>query len=181
MREKCTSWQRSATCCIFMEGQPATVCAHFPAAPRIPPRPAPLSSLTTADRCVWAGAGQVQDRSQLSDELWRYSTTNGTWKLLESQGAKPKASQNVAMAAVGDVLYLHCDSIIQDGVDELWRYSTMSATWELMLTPEGTPGARHRHAMAAVGDVLYLHGGYTTRLGGLLHYLCIHNKCLIHN
>ena len=45
----------------------------------------------------------------ISDELWRYSTTHGTWELLETpaKGAKPSARSDLAMAAVGSELYLH--------------------------------------------------------------------------
>ena len=58
---------------------------------------------------LYLHGGDAGDWSGYSDELWRYSTTTGTWELVETPagGAKPSARRFHVMAAVGDELYLH--------------------------------------------------------------------------
>ena len=114
--------------------------------------------------------------STLSDELWSYHSTRGTWNLLSSarrglwgpllpgiSGASPEARKLHAMTSAGDrILLLHGGRTNAGLSDEMWHYEFEAGEWYRNPGLSGKqPSAREGHAMTAVNLTLYLFGGNT--------------------
>jgi len=108
---------------------------------------------------------------QLTDDLWSYDVTCGTWTEL---GTTQQAGAQGDYAATFDTTRKRMILVAgQKGtapnppvVDEVWAYDTATATWTLLqpATPAGAPGARvgHRVVYDAARDRLVLFGGERT-------------------
>ena len=122
----------------------------------------------------------VLDRTEVSNELFRFSTTAQQWEQLDGlqvSGSPPSARHGHGMAAVGLDLYVFGGTAgsVQEGSNELFRFSTTANQWYQldvhiegqhgvtgsMLSEESSspPCKRQYLGMAAVGIELYLFGG----------------------
>jgi N-acetylneuraminic acid mutarotase len=116
-------------------------------------------AMAAVDNVLWMHGGEIgwdHPTSILSDELWKYSTTNATWQRLTfaggtkptaNKGCKPTANKgcNFEEARLGHAMAVAGgDLIIIGGVcsfeggwnyfsswtQDIWKYSTATATWE---------------------------------------------------
>ena len=118
-------------------------------------------AMAAVDNVLWMHGGEIgwdHPTSILSDELWKYSTTNATWQRLTfAGGTKPTANAvtskkrcNFEEARLGHAMAVAGgDLIIFGGVckysgswnfansvgwtQDIWKYSTVNARWEKLL------------------------------------------------
>ena len=113
------------------------------------------------------------DRAEISNELFRFSTTASQWEQVDPtlvSGVPPSARSDPVMAAVGSDLFVF-GGYTEYPVDqsypyssELFQFSTTAMEWEQLdaaLVSGVPPSARGGHAMAAVGSDLFVFGGQT--------------------
>ena len=152
-------------------------------------------AMAAVDNVLWMHGGEIgleHPFSVLSDELWKYSTTNATWQRLTfTGGTKPTADNpdcafhearlGHAMAvAGGDLIIIGGVCQFQGAWDlfaqwtrDIWKYSTATATWEKLFGCNGdscglapAEAFTAEVAVAAVGaDIFVLGGVYINDLG----------------
>ena len=118
--------------------------------------------------------------SQTSDDLFRYSLSNGTeWERLTGHGSPPGPRAFHAFTALGSDLFLHGglrESSDTKGLhaapfdlaewnstasSDLYKFSLTTREWTIMNDTTGqVPLALHGHGLAAIKNELFLFGGY---------------------
>ena len=154
-------------------------------------------AMVAVDNVLWMHGGETglsEDSdtgaltSVVSDELWKFSTTNATWQRLTfAGGTKPttdagcdhseEARLSHTMAAAGGDLIIFGGVCKYSGswnfansvgwTQDIWKYSTVNARWEKLLDAIcngnqcGLPAEAFTAelAIAAVGADIFVHGG----------------------
>jgi N-acetylneuraminic acid mutarotase len=106
----------------------------------------------------------LSDRPGYSNELFRFSTTERKWELLNAtrvSGSPPSARSDHGMVSVGSDLYVFGGGVEDREVEssELFRFSTTEKKWEKLEVSGSPPSWRSGHGMVSVGSDLYLFGG----------------------
>ncbi|EFJ44314.1 kelch repeat protein [Volvox carteri f. nagariensis] len=135
---------------------------RLPQAGTLPVERSSHSITVVGDKIVLFG-GEHDPRVPISSELYAYSFTDGTWRVLDAIGEPPSPRVAHSAAAIGNTLYIFGG---RSGLDmgegasnDLYAFDLETSTWS-QLQPKGDlPPKRSYHTMTAVGTKLYVFGG----------------------
>ncbi|CAI9089995.1 OLC1v1024665C1 [Oldenlandia corymbosa var. corymbosa] len=130
-------------------------------------------AITMVGEKVYAFGGEFTPRVPVDNKLYVFDLTEKTWSVADATGDIPPPRVGVAMAAVGDKIYVFGG---RDGthkeLNELYSFDTSTNKWTLLSSGETGPQSRSYHSIAADDQRIYVFGGcgVSGRLNDLWSY-----------
>lgn len=136
-------------------------------------------AITVVGDKVYAFGGEFTPRVPVDNNLYVFDLLEKTWSVAEATGDIPPPRVGVAMASIGDIIYVFAGrDAAHKELNELYSYDTSSNKWTLLSSGGTGPENRSYHSIAADGRCIYVFGGcgVSGRLNDLWAYDAIDAK-----